>query len=461
LQSKDIALRTLYLLLFLAVTLRIGSAIYQGNAVHALPGVADQISYHELALRVLAGHGFSFGTGWWPATEAGQPTAHWSFLYTAYLSAVYLLFGPNPFAARLIQSAVTGILQPLLAWRIGRRLFGHKVGLVSAGLTAVYAYFVFYGGALMTESFYIVAILWTFDLATSFTAGPDPDSRHARLLPWLQLGVAFALAALLRQVFLILVPVILIWILWRLDRRPGSLSIPKILCRCAGTLSVLCLCIAPWTLRNYRVFHTSVLLNTNSGFAFYWGNHPIHGKEFTPLLPADTYASLIPLELRGRSEAEMDKELLRRGFAFVRADPMRYLLLSMSRAKEYFKFWPTSDSGAMSNFSRALSSGIYLPLIFLGCAYVLFQPHRHNRVDDTNPRPINPGASLLVLWGIAYTGLHLMSWTLIRYRLPVDAAGIPFAAVALVFGYGRLKEMVRTLAFDASKLDTDHSAQLK
>ena len=91
--------RVLRILLLLAVVLRVGSAIYQGKEIKALPGVADQFSYHELSLRVLAGHGFSFGTGWWPATPAGQPTAHWSFLYVLYLSGIYSVFGANPIAA--------------------------------------------------------------------------------------------------------------------------------------------------------------------------------------------------------------------------------------------------------------------------------------------------------------------------------------------------------------------------
>ena len=35
----------------------------------------------------------SFGETWWPITAADAPTAHWSFLYTLYLTVVYAILG--------------------------------------------------------------------------------------------------------------------------------------------------------------------------------------------------------------------------------------------------------------------------------------------------------------------------------------------------------------------------------
>ena len=39
---------------------------------------------------------------------------------------------------------------------------------------------------------------------------------------------------------------------------------------------------------------------------------------------------------------------------------------------------------------------------------------------------------LLMLFAVVYSGVHILTWTLIRYRLPVDAVLIPFAGLALV-----------------------------
>ena len=103
--------------------LRVAVALYMGNQVVPLPGVSDQESYHNLALRLLGGHGFSFGENWWPVTQADAPTAHWSFLYTLYVTAVYAIFGPVPVVARLIQAVAVGLLMPWLVFRLAQKLF--------------------------------------------------------------------------------------------------------------------------------------------------------------------------------------------------------------------------------------------------------------------------------------------------------------------------------------------------
>ena len=194
-----------------AVLLRLASALYQGNTVEVLPGVYDQLSYHALALRVLGGHGFSFAEGHWPATAAGEPTAHWSFLYTLYLAGVYAVFGVQPLVARVLQAVIVGILHPWFTWRIGRRMFGQEVGLLAAAFSAVYVYLFYYAGGLLTESFYFVGILWTIDAAQRIvengrSSHPRSGGAFRRLLPWLELGLAVAVTCLLRQLYLLFVP---------------------------------------------------------------------------------------------------------------------------------------------------------------------------------------------------------------------------------------------------------------
>ena len=151
--------RWLAVIVGLGIAVRLAASWYLGDTLRGLPGTADQFSYHNLALRVLSGHGFTFAENWWPMTAAGAPTAHWSYLYTLFLAGVYRLFGPEPLAARLVQVLLLGVLHPYLAYRIGRMLFGRMEGLLAAALTAFYTYFVYYEASLMTEGFYITAVL--------------------------------------------------------------------------------------------------------------------------------------------------------------------------------------------------------------------------------------------------------------------------------------------------------------
>lgn len=417
------------------------SALLQGDVVVPLPGIFDQISYDTLARRVLAGDGFSFPTLWWPVTQAGEPTAHWSFLYTLYLAAVYALFGPHPLAARLIQAVVVGVLHPWLSYRLGRRLFGVRVGLVAGGITAVYPYFVYYSGALMTESFYIVAILWSMDLAIGITSSRENRatapwsgfrSMAGAAKPWVLLGLALGTAVTLRQLILLFVPFLFVWILWTINSRwgagDGRVDVKRIRSGVAGllvTTAVLFALIVPWTVRNYLAFDRFVLLNTNAGYAFFWANHPIYGTDFVPILPGATYQRLIPQELRDMDEAALDQALLREGVGFVLEDPVRYVRLSLSRIGYYFEFWPSPESSLPSNLARVLSFGVALPMMIYG----LFLSGARRR------RCVLPGqmsaVALLGLFITVYSSIHILSWTLIRYRLPVDAVLILFAGLAV------------------------------
>jgi hypothetical protein len=429
--------RLLIIVIALSAVLRLGAAVYQGSSIVPRFGVADEVSYHTLATRVVEGHGFSFPTGWWPATRANQPTAHWSFLYVLFLAAIYAIAGPAPLVARLVQAAIVGVLHPWLVWRIGNRLFGPTVGLASAAVTALYGYFVYYAGALVTESLYIVAVLGVLDAATAIACSTRAE-RTADVKPWLVLGTSAAIATQLRQVFLLMVPVVLGWVAWQVLRRRGSNGAPPlspvpVVGRAALALSLVLLAILPWTVRNYIAFGQLVPLNTNAGFVMFWANHPIHGTSFIPIIPNGSvnYGTLLPAGLTGLNEAALDRELLHRGIGLVKDDPIRYIRLSISRASEFFRFWPSADSGLASNAVRMLSFGLLLPFL-AGGVVIAFTRGR------AAPSSV-PGAGLLLLVATTYTLVHLLTWTLIRYRLPVDAMVIPFAGVSLAAAWSRLR----------------------
>jgi len=425
----------LSLIILLAIFLRVGVAFYLGDQIVDAPGTADQLSYDMLSQRVLAGKGFTVATSWWPATRAEAPTAHWSYLYTLYLVVVYGLFGYHPLLARLIQAILSGILMPWLIYRLGSRYFDTRVGLVSAGLVALYAYFIYYSAALMTEAFYITALLWVLDLSGELgQVGPRQNSsedtlakdKHQNLKLTIGLGAALAITVLLRQLFLIFIPILFGWLLWR-SYRYQTRPVKPMLGILLGAVLILVLSIVPWTLRNYWAFNKFVLLNTNAGFVFYWGNHPIHGYDFISILPegGPSYQELLPPELARLNEADLDQALLKRGLDFIVADPGRYVILSLSRIKDYFEFWPSADSGLMSNLLRLSSFGLLWPFMLFGFVVNL------RRVWSSE-------ILILYLFVITYTVIHLLSWTLIRYRLPVDAILVPFAATILLTLYARL-----------------------
>lgn len=439
--SKHHVNSLLLVIFFVAVLLRVTTAVFiMGNEIQPLPGIFDQLSYDALANRLLAGYGFSFDTFSWPYASPDQPTAFWSFLYTIYLAVIYAVFGPEPIVARVIQATIVGVLTPFLTYRIAQFVFGERVALISASLTAIYIYFVYYASALMTEPFYIVCILWTLECSLRLTV-----TQQTRRWIWLELGIALGFAVLLRQVYLPFVPLLYLWILYSCFAQEPSASNTTNRSSGFGTLHidfssrlwrtifslvlstiVVIVLILPWTVRNYFVFGDFVPVNTNTGFAFFWGNHPIYGTDFSGILPSGgpSYYDLIPPELRSLNEAELDRALLKRGIGFVVEDPLRIALLSLSRVGEYFKFWPSAESSMLSNIARVASFGLALPFIVSGL-WLAF-----TSVWKTASGEQRRGAVLLVLFASVYSLIHLLTWALIRYRLPVDAVLLVFAGLS-------------------------------
>jgi hypothetical protein len=487
----------LWMIIALGLLARLGAVLLMGDRVEVLPGIFDQVSYHTLATRLLDGHGFTFDTQWWPVTQAGEPTAHWSYLYTFYLTAVYTLVGVHPLAARLVQAVAVGVLMPCLAYRLGTALtlnpfhrsigdshspdpfplhcgvshasasslgwrIGDLLGLVAAAWVAFYGYFMYYSAALMTEMFYITAILWSLDSAVRIAYRQNCGVK-IHIGHYVQLGIAIGIAVLLRQVYLVFAPFLLARVALTPNTSPtrrGETRNPNLMLvgkgnnglmplhrgrgvgiweKGKGALAagiVVLFMILPFTWWNYHQFGRFVLLNTNAGYAFFWANHPVHGDDFVPLFTPDmpTYQELIPSELLGLDEAALDQELMQRGVQFVLDDLGRYVRLSLSRIDDHFIFWPKADSSTLSNIVRVASLGVALPFMLLGAG--LWTVHTwQNRSGKTLVRVRSVFASpggLLLLFLVIYVGVHLLSWAGIRYRLPADAVMLIFAAYALV-----------------------------
>ncbi len=323
-----------------ALIIRVAVGLYLGNGIDDVRGgTADQLSYDMLAQRLISGHGFSFPTEWWPYAHANQPTAFWSYLYTLYLAAVYFLFGHQPMLARLLQASLVAVALPVLLYRLGKRAFDVQVGLIAAAISAVYLYFALYAASLMTEALYIVGILWATDAALRLL-----DRVRAGWRYWptaLELGLAMAITLMLRQLVAAYFLPLLLWLAVSALRRS---RVPTMLIALTIAGAVLLGLVAPILVRNQRTFGAATLLNTNSGFTLFWSNHPIYGTHFVPTLPPEggvSYQDLIPVDLRSLNEAELDRALLKRAIEFLQADPARFALLSLSRVRVYFIFWPT------------------------------------------------------------------------------------------------------------------------
>jgi 4-amino-4-deoxy-L-arabinose transferase-like glycosyltransferase len=386
-----------------AMVLRVALALSYGNDIAGRSGAVDEVSYDMLAQRLATGHGFTFPRPWYPFTAANEPTAHWSYLYTLLLAALYTLLGHSPLAARLLQVGLSAVALRQ-TYRLGLLLFDRRVALVAAALASAYAYFVFFSAVLMTQTCFIVALLVAMEQALLLARG-------GRAVGWIALGAALGVGVLFRQTLLLFAPFLLLWCAWRrADRRAwrGALA-------AAACIAAL---ILPWTVYNFAVFGDFLLLNSNGGFFLYASNHPDQGVDFDP-----NFVPRIPADIRALGEPAADRALMRGAVEFVRADPVRFLRLSFSRLGDYFWALPSARSSLPSNLGRLASFTLYLPFILVG----LWLSRRNWR--DCFP---------LYAYLAFEAALHLSSWAAPRYRLPSDALAMVFAALGALAAATRL-----------------------
>jgi hypothetical protein len=200
-------------------------------------------------------------------------------------------------------------------------------------------------------------------------------------------------------------------------------NVPKLFLAGAVMLAL----ILPWTLRNYRVYGEFLLLNSNTGYAMYAAQHPMHGVDFQ-----EHTAAPLPDDLRGKSlnEAQWDRALMQRGLRFVKAEPWRYVRLSLSRVLDFFEFWPTSDTPLLHNVGRLVSFTAALPFMLAGSVLAVREARRRTRHRGPLAWLRQPPI-LLLTFAAVYALVHILTWAMPRYRIPVDAVMLPFAALAL------------------------------
>lgn len=217
----------------------------------------DEEQYQEIAVNLTEGRGFALH---------GQPTSWRPPLYPFILSGLYMLAGTtHPVVARAFQ-AILSLLNTLVVYLLGRRLFGERAGLWGALLFTVYPSFLLYNNHLLTEMLFTFLLTATAYCFAAYLAG-------SRLPLLAASGVALGLAVLTRDIVWPMVGVMALLVGY--VTRPGF---TRWIWHSGVLLLSFLVVITPWVIRNSRVQGTFTLIATNGGLVFFEGNY-----EHTPL----------------------------------------------------------------------------------------------------------------------------------------------------------------------------------
>ncbi len=395
----------LLIILVLALILRIAAAVFLGNTVSGLSGAHDEISYSMLGHRFATDHGMTFPENWYPWIRANSAQSYYSYTMSLILAGIYSVFGYYPIVARLFMA----LLSTLVVWlifRLAKYHFNSTIAVISGLIAASYAYLIFYGVTLVTETPFLLAVLIALNVAIEL-------KRKSNVVLWMSLGIALALAMLLRMAIIFFGLILLVILAFgvRKQRRAHLVLIPILL---------IILAVLPFTIRNYRLWGKFMLLESQFGHVFWNGNHPDHQGNFHPY----KVFPIPPEILKTNNDAEITTDLLWMGVENVLNDPKHFLLLTFTRLRELFTFWPTPDSTLQANALRVLSAGAVLPLAVIGLILNLSRWR---------------SLGIIYLFLIVNIGVYAISWTMIRYRIPSDAFFIMFASYTIYEGYKLLR----------------------
>lgn len=402
------------LLLGIATLLRAAHvASLAGPARFHLDGLlSDARSYHEWATGLAAG------------TRAIQaPFAH-APGYPFALAALYRFTGPNPLAVVVVQSLL-GIVTVLLTHRIATRVLGRSRAIPAALLTTLYAPLLWTEGKLLTETVFLclslAGILRTLRLAGALPSGDGvrEEGGSARRFPRALLaGGIWGLAIGIRPIALLSTAAAAVWLAARRERWSGRfVAVAGIT---MGALAVL----APIPWLNVTRGHDRVLVSTNAGINFWFGNEP--GARPSFLARTFRFGSFERqgIESRRAAEEAVGHPLLpsqaaaywmRQGWRSIRSDPWEAArregrkLLAMLSNFEY------GVDGLPSIERRDL------PVLWVTCvpfAAILALAALGLAARLREPRP-TPGLGLLLLYLAGHAAGILIFFHYSRFRLPM------------------------------------------
>ncbi len=302
------------------------------------------------------------------------PTAWVPPLYPWILAGDFRLFGVYSALAAWVILAFDCVLNALMVrttWEIAARCFNRNVAVWSAWLWVLYPAAMQYAVKWvweMTLSAFLFSWVLVLALRMRGIGEREGPVRAPRAGEWAAFGLLWGLIALTNPSLCLFMPVCVLWILHGV---PGRELWPR---QAVGVLlaaAILIACLAPWTYRNWRVFHQFVPVRANLGVELYLGN----GPGATGLLMEYDHPAQAPDQLQLYSEmgevayAKLRGEMAKR---VIRADPGRFALLTLKRT---YYFWFSvphpGDEGFVNEYGRNLNFQFTSIVGLLGLALAL------------------------------------------------------------------------------------------
>jgi hypothetical protein len=364
-----------------------------------------------VAASIARGHGFASPLR---LVHTG-PTAWFAPIYPLLLAGIFKLFGVRSFASNVAITLIDIVFSAFTCWpiaAIGTRSFNKTTGIAAAWAWVV----------LPTAIYIPIFWIWDTSLAalwlTMLVAATLQLRGSDRIASWIGYGALWSMGAMINPSLLSVLPPLALWAIWPLRRR----LFPAVK---LATLSALFFAagLAPWTVRNYVVFHKFIPLRSNFGLELWLGNNPQVPDSWTPWLhpndnvdEAHAYARM--------TEIPYMREKSQEAWSFIRTRPLDTARSSLHRfANNWLGIWDTpADIWSTSPWYTKL-------LILFSCSFTLLS-WLGILLAYRDRKPLaNPLAIIMFVFPLAFYLTH----TSLRYRFPMDPIMLILAIFAVQY----------------------------
>jgi len=379
------------------------------------PLTHDEREYLALARSLARGEGYRYpadepapGTGQQFGRAPGYPAFLATFIEPVPVESV-------PRRVQLVQ-AVVGAAGLVLIAAIAGRAGGPRSAVAAAAIAAVYPPLVWMPSYALSETLYstvalAVALLLQKGDRSLFRPGvngPVPFSEKGTG-PFFA-GVLAGVAILIRPAMVFFLPLATLWMVAKRAYLAAAVF---------GVVALLV--VAPWTIRNHRVYGRWIVVASEGGVTFWTGNHPLAKGDGD--LAANPEIKRAELAFRaahpGLTPEQLEPLYYRDALAWIRAHPGAWLALTARKA--FYTIVPIGPSYAVHSARYIAASVIPYALVLAaaaaGARRVRHLPHR---------------CAVEPLWLMAASTIAagLIFFPQERFRLPViDPALIVTAAL--------------------------------
>jgi len=361
----------------------------------------------RVARSIVQGQGISS-----PFMRPTGPTGVMMPLLPYLLAGVFKLFGVYTDASGFAILCLSSLFSALTCWaivRIGELTFAPAVALISAWVWALHPVAIFISIVRIWETT-LGTLLLTLALYMTLRL-----QNGARAPAWTGFGLLCGLTVLTNPSAAAVLPLWGAWLWRRLSKRHVRAFAPLALAALAFLV-----CVSPWFIRNYRVFHRLVPFRTNFGLELQIGNNPwaLGGPDYD-LHPIHNPQEFARYQQMGELAYIAGKK--REAYDFIAGHKPKFAWLTLARIVFFWTFlWEVRGPGVLALLAAGgalVGFGLQTFLAFLGLGLAF-------RAGNDAAWPF---AALFAVFPLVY----YITFAQLRFRHPLEPAMVLLCVYAV------------------------------